>query len=249
MPVPMTEEQILKNIHSSYHPTFKRIQQTHIQPNEEIFAAADASHTSKYQEDYGKRKISRVSFSCLIIVTSHRWIRSGMSWRGMADSITYRKIGSRLGSWLSDEVYYEHKWVFPPKRLPTEKQMGRKSFSERVGEYIREVQLSELEAVRNRNDYSVLYKGQQIALVEVTFQSTWVAFKAKDGELVYNLLQLAAQNNGCILSEGDLATRASDQLVQENSVQKLKQIKEMLKAGLITEADYEAKKTEIFSRM
>jgi len=43
MAMPMTEEQVFANIGSPFHTEFKKLRQTHLQPDENIFAAANCS--------------------------------------------------------------------------------------------------------------------------------------------------------------------------------------------------------------
>jgi len=53
---------------------------------------------------------------------------------------------------------------------------------------------------------------------------------------------------GGIILQGGLPTAAQAPAQQEDPVQKLKKLKDMLDAGLITAQEYEAKKTDILSR-
>lgn len=58
-----------------------------------------------------------------------------------------------------------------------------------------------------------------------------------------------AAAGGITIQRGALASQAQAAPASEDPVQKLKQLKDMVDAGLITEAEYEAKKAEILSRM
>jgi hypothetical protein len=58
-----------------------------------------------------------------------------------------------------------------------------------------------------------------------------------------------AAAGGITIQGGPLAAQTQAPVASEDPVQKLKQLKEMMDAGLITETEYEAKKAEILSRM
>jgi len=64
----LTEQQILANLHPSYHYTFSRIQSLHIQPDEKIYTAANATKTEEIEHEYTERN----SWACFVILTTYR---------------------------------------------------------------------------------------------------------------------------------------------------------------------------------
>ena len=179
-------DQACRNIHGSYHPTLGKIFDSVIQPNEFVFMAAECS-------------LSWLLPPWFVVLTSYRWIRAGLTqWTGpvLNEQVEYMKSGSRLSSWLGEGPVESRRWITPPKRLPTEKEMGKKRFAEYVGEHIHEARLQEMVDITSKREYVVTHRGNELRFIELVFGDLWVTFKSRDGEIVYSLLQLAKRNRG-----------------------------------------------------
>lgn len=237
--VPLSKEDAINNLAPSYHYTFRRLFDTHIQPDEVIYLAANASVISERTHDDQKE---RVSHACFVVITNCRWFSAGMSWMN-SGGVVYRKAGEHPAAIPLLDKFFKHKWVFPPSELPRPGSLlylwTKQPLHERIGEFIYIQSLRDLPDVRSKDYFSITHKGQEIKLIEIGYNETWWTFEEEDGNLAYELLRISAQSNGDIPNDRNLDSSMSD------PVKRMQQLKELLDLGLLSKEEHEAKRQEI----
>lgn len=240
---PLTIEQCCLNIRETYHPLLRSIFQYTIQPSERVLLAAEASRPNQWIDEHGNSRSTDAIFSCLIVVSNYRWLRGQLQgWTGTPDRITYMKQGSRIDSWMGDGPVIKHEWVTPPKFLPSNRELGKRTLRERTQESVHEVPLISLPEITAKHEYSVTHKGQSFEIVEIVFENSWVAFKRKDGEQVYSLLQLAKQHGGQIPLK-PISKKISDS--QSDLIDALEKLKNLREQGFLTDAEFQEAKAQL----
>lgn len=242
----LTFDEASQNLHQSYHPTLRRIFESFLQPHESVLKAAECSRPDRQEDNVGNITFLNSSHSCFVIVTNYRWFRAGMSvWAGPAinEYITYWKSGSRLASWLGDGPFVTHGWATPPSRLPSEKELGKKSLTEFTGEYIHEVRLEALTDISSKREYVTQYNGEELRFVELLFGIEWITFKSNDGESIYALIQLAKSHNGEIPLEQASSTPMD--LIKGDLVRELEKLGDMKEHGLLSDDEFLAAKRKL----
>lgn len=133
--------------------------------------------------------------------------------------------------------------------------LGRVTFEDYIWRDLRDAQLKEgvmgatlaLHTVKGKRislDY--LPKAQARRLYAVAQE---MEEKVREERRVRHMEEQRAAAGGVVIHGGVPQAQGAGFGAQDGPVQKLKQLKEMTDAGLITEAEYEAKKAEILSRM
>lgn len=191
---PWSLTECLSNVHENYRPTVEWIFDEILQGNEPVYIAAEASRPQLHR-NVG----TYYSDSCLIVVTSYRWLRAGVDCGpGSNDYITYYKELMALRAWPLPDKTIPHEWVTPPRLIPKKKYTGRTKLYENIAPYFTEMLLQSLDHISRKSNFSVEHKGKSYDLIELRFDRGWITFKRDDGERIYSLRQLAQQNNGRI---------------------------------------------------
>lgn len=178
MTLPISNQQVQENINPIFANVYAEFRETHIQSNESIFAAANCSVSD---------------FFGFFIVTNYRAILVSFRASWKRKGIRYYKEG---GGFFSTTVPDERFW-FPPSSIPL--QAG-----ELKDRWHRETLLSEFISVE-RKEYTITSGGKGLQIVELGYsersrgwfeQMPHTAFQSKDGQNIYNLIQIAIQNGG-----------------------------------------------------
>lgn len=105
-------------------------------------------------------------------------------------------------------------------------------------------------------EYHVQLKGTPNDLCVLTLaynkgRSSWyeVVLLHNDGKKLYGLLQEPLQNRGRLAPQQPTQAATSKPVFADDPVATLAKLKRMLDQSLITEAEYQAKKSEVLSRM
>lgn len=224
MPSPLTEQEVLASISPIFHTEYEWLKNTHLQPNELVFAAADCSEAAEGGREFG-----------FVVVSSYRILRVIYETRNRAKKRIY-KIGS-----IFDEpgtLKRESCWFDLSSSLSGVELQCRN---------VKEIQLKNIIRVE-RSDHTVKNAGQYLKLIELTIvleERTWgylrVMFSAERGQMFYDLIQTAVQNQGGIPTE------------EANKISSIPGLIEALgrlhQAGVLTDQEFEQKKRELLNRL
>lgn len=232
---PLTEKQIFENLSPCFHDDFRTLNQTHIQPNEQIYATFNASFS--IPQSYEERKFNSNNWGYVVFTTYRRLlIMFGELGRDNEEPILYFKRNIDGKFWDKDfRSRTDNRYWFAPSVKP----LSEYNYKNR---YFREHQLANLKNVR-RFTYSVEYKGSPIKLAEFQFTDVYTVFDEENGKLIYSLLQYAIQYGG------SLASNQETNLSQQDIPQLLEALAKLLESGIITQDEFEDKKKEFLSRL
>lgn len=253
---PITAAQAKNNLPLVLHSTFGRVCESYLQTDEEIFHCAYCTVTSLvWRSD--ERVWDTTDLVGVFVLTDYRIILGTFRY-AVRDWVTYAS-GERQGpsEWLFGKRLIWN-WLFPPSPcdLPDVNKLGREKWASRIHESFQEMPLFYQEKIV-RKEYSVQHKGKTIDLlvlhriVHGKGENDWfdIAFLHNDGEIVYELLQEALSNRGRLSiskahRSGDMA---SPPVV--DPVDALLVLKRMAEQGLISDGEYQTKKSEILARL
>ena len=261
----VSREQALGNISSYFHPILQVVIDEYILLGEHVLLAADSTRHEigdqegislgkmiMQEDDISTHKDVVRGWVTLLVVTNQRWIRvSGGQYSHELRIETDTDFFGKLDRFF-DKKRLKFNWLIPLDEFPLEwLRKRKKTIREYATERIRILPLSELNVVK-REEFTILDKtttpGSQLHLLSLYFGSgLYYSLKYNDGILLHQLLQLASINGGVIPVETGDKPKGDHGV--ENSVQKLQQLKLMLDQGLITAKEYQAKKSELLSRM
>ena len=217
MATAMTEEQALANISTIFHAEFRRLKQTHLQPDENIFAAVDCSSSKHFG---------------FFVVTTYRAILVRFRADRKRQKVRYYKEG---GGFFSQTVADERFWFFPSSTPLLESELKDREYREGL--------LSGIVAVERR-EYSMFSGGQQLQIVELNYierDKSWhnclipTAFETQTGQTIYNLIQTAIQHGGRIQTRSE-----SDEVISQ-----LERLAILHKTGDLTDEEFSVAKAKL----
>ena len=242
MTSPLTTAQALANLHPSSHVLYNNLADSHLLPDEPIFATANWSSGS---QSFGFLSVTWG----IAVLTNHRFLALGIP-LGMATGgliggqvaekniIRYNKGGlvSTLKAGFEFFIPEIHVWYIPSDKPLNNRQLREQS--------VFDVQLPLLvEQGIPRTDYHLKYKGDSWRFVHLWER----AFLEKDGNHIYSLMQQALENGGKVLRGTDSETGAS--AGKEDVTRLIESLAKLHNAGVISDDEFLRKKTELLSRL
>lgn len=225
-----TEAQIIENLSPCLRPKFAEIQRQRVYSGEPILYAAEfTGNSGGSTHDCG-----------FMVFTDRRYLKVFTLVEG-GEGISYYRSGSTWGMVLGKSVE-ERLWV-DPGRYYSGRWLARLKDAT-----CWDIKYSTIEGVI-RNDYSVQHKSEQIALVELRLEfsnrvgNIYKTFKARDGVVVFDLLNLAIEHNGKV--PGRSQDKAPESSAVSDIPQLIKALAALREAGLLTDDEFARKKQEL----
>lgn len=231
---PLTEAQIIENLSPCLRPKFVEIQRQKVYSGEPILYAAEfTGNSGGSTHDCG-----------FMIFTDRRYLKVFTLVEGGA-GISYYRSGSTWGMVLGKPVE-ERLWV-DPGRYYSGRWLARLKDAT-----CWDFRYSTIRGVV-RNDYSVQHNSEQIALVELRLEFSdrvgdfYETFKARDGVIVFELLDLATKHNGKV--PGQSQDKVPESSPVSDVPQLIKALASLRDAGLLTDDEFRQKKQELLGRL
>jgi hypothetical protein len=233
---PLSEIQVFENLNKFFHEDFKQLQKTHLQSDEEIFAAYACSLNIPYHTntEYSTSTYSKWGY---LVITGYRGIMVSFPPENVNKVIYSKKNLDGTFFELVTGLRTDNRSFIFPRAL------------DRLDSIKRVVEESLITNLLNisRKDHVVNYKGRSLELMEIGFGSrTYVTFEAEHGQDIYNLMQLAGKNGGKIPSNS--SDPLSD-VSSENIPDMLKKLHELHEAGVLADAEFLEKIKKLSSRL
>lgn len=260
---PMTDEDVFLKISACFLPVYQVIRDEFIQPTERlVFVTECTRHEFKsregislgkmiMQEDTISKQVTYVENSMsLVVLTDKRWLRMSLDEFEYSRRIRITHHKSFVGRWLAGEQY-KFEWYFPPKEI----RVYRKDLSldQYIANQVKAVLLTEVQ-VTGRSESTIENRTNtplnQLHLLRIDLGTlVSYSFLQNDGVHIHKLIQLSSVNSGRVpLAIKSSSTPDKEGLLSDH-VEKLRQLKQLLDEGLITESEYELKRQEVLSRM
>lgn len=242
----ITLEQGLLKLPSAYHSMLKQIWDEYLQRDEKVLAIAEYTYSEVTERDSSLfLPLNTVkSQPRFVVISSYRWIfgyinygSKGVGYRGRSGP---GSDGPKVFNVWGE--YAEWEWKFPPP-FPDHKNQHRLR--------ITEVSLSSISAVRSKAEYVTYHQDKPIELLELFMESrNYLTFLREDGEYIYRLLQVSAQNKGTIplikrRLEGNVGP--TSERLSSSKTEQLIELGKMLQQNLLTIEEFEAAKKKLLS--
>lgn len=252
----MNLDTALKLTPDFYKPSIKYLYHSALLGNEKvIFIAKATRHQVSEERNWSsfssEWKTTRHYYNVpsLIVLTNRRWIRKWTGFpkeKGLLFSDKKEKEGF-LKTLKSGYRWSETVTVAPPDEKSAERE-GGKTIEEWAMSNINFVPLHEINAHNKRIRYTNHNNLQQQYLL-FTVNKNDYSFCFEDGEKLFQLLQEATANGGRIVLNDGKAHATGQSVSDSEIVQRLRNLKELFEATLITEAEYQKKRDEIISNL
>lgn len=232
---PFTEAQIIENLSPCLRPKFVEIQRQKVYSGEPILYAAEFT---------GNRGGGSTPDCGFMIFTDRRYLKVFTLVEGGA-GISYYRSGSTWGMVLGKPIE-ERLWV-DPGRYYSGRWLARLKDAT-----CWDFRYSTIRGVV-RNDYSVQHSSEQVALVELRLEfsdrvgNIYKTFKARDGVIAFELLNLAIEHNGKVPSQSP--ARVPESSTASDIPQLIKALASLREAGLLTDDEFTQKKQELLGRL
>lgn len=237
---PLTEQEVLQQLAPCFHAHYRKLQQTHIQNSEDIYAVTACSINDFRESEYQCSTSNHLGY---MVLTTHRRLLIGLShtpptvkWivyykRHIEAGLTAKFFGVR-SDW--------RRWALPP--YPN-------TFPEDARFFVVEKQLRTVEKVI-KSDFELSHEGKRVNLREFSFSDdrkhAWfVAFEAIDGKKIYDLMLSAIHNGGRLA----FLPETPPQIATSDVTELLQKLSDLHKAGVLTDDEFNAKKQELLRRI
>lgn len=215
----LTQEEVLASISPLFHAEYAWLKDAHLQPSEPVFAAADVGG-----ELFG-----------FAVVTSSRVLAIQYRTSGIFEASRAKTPIYREGGGFFDKVAAVYSWYDLSPPLSRSEIRSRKVADWRLDEFARDLK---------RREYVIRLAKHSLKLVELRMHLGWgprYVFKEEAGKTIYDLIQVAAQNQGWIPPEETAPDHSSSGLI--DALARLHQ------AGVLTDQEFEQKKKELLNRL
>jgi len=229
----LTEEQIVENLSPCYRPVFADVRRQKVYSGEPILYAADFAGNRGSTPDCG-----------FMIFTDRRYLKVFTLVEG-GSGISYYRSGTGWDKILGKQV--EERWWVDPRRYYSGRWSARLKNPD-----CWDFKYSTIKGII-RNDYSIQYNSEQIALVELRLEfsdrvgNIYKTFKSRDGVIVFELLNLAIEHNGKVPG------RSQDKALESSAVSEIPQLikafASLHEAGRLTDDEFARKKQELLGRL
>lgn len=239
-----------------YKPTIKYLYHSALLGNEKvIFIAKATRHEVREERNWSsfssEWKTTRhySNIPSLVVLTNYRWIRKWTRWSNEQGLLfSDKKEKERFLKTMKSGYRWSETYTAKPPDEKSSERQGGKTIEEWAMSNINFAPLHEINAHNKQIRYTNHNDLQQQYLL-FTVNTTDYSFCFEDGENLFQLLQEASTNGGRIALNDEPDHLTGESVSDSEIVQRLRNLKELFEATLITEAEYHKKKDEIISNL